>query len=112
MSATNSFRKFSLRSLGLPLLIIGITAVIIWTLVATRPQLEAVEAPEQIWNVDVIKAQHAEVTPLLGLFGEVVAGRRSELRPSVNGVIVEIGENFHDGGIVKKGELLVQIDPF
>jgi RND family efflux transporter MFP subunit len=26
--------------------------------------------------------------------------------------MVEIGENFRDGGVVRKGELLVQIDPF
>ena len=46
------------------------------------------------------------------LFGEIVAGRRSELLALVGGRIVEVGPNFREGGIVKQGELLVQIDPF
>ncbi|MBT8442477.1 MAG: efflux RND transporter periplasmic adaptor subunit, partial [Gammaproteobacteria bacterium] len=34
------------------------------------------------------------------------------LRPAVSGNMVEIGENFREGSYVRKGELLVQIDPF
>jgi RND family efflux transporter MFP subunit len=94
------------------LLIVGVTATIIFTLMATRPELEPVQAPERIWNVNIIEARQGKIQPMLNLFGEVVAGRRSELRPSVSGVMVAIGENFHDGGIVRKDELLVQIDPF
>ncbi len=101
-----------IRSALLPLLIVGATAAIIFILMATRPELEAVKAPERVWNVDVVEVRRGTIQPKLNLFGEVVAGRRSELRPAVAGVMVEIGENFHDGGIVRKGELLVQIDPF
>ena len=101
-----------LRSLLLPLSILGVTAAIILVLMATRPELEPVQAPERVWNVNVVEVRQGTIQPILNLFGEVVAGRRSELRPAVAGEMVEIGENFHDGGVVSKGELLVQIDPF
>ncbi len=67
---------------------------------------------ERVWPVEVIEAHYGTVRPELRLFGEVTAGRRSELRPLVSGLIIEVGPNFRDGGIVGKGELLVQIDPF
>jgi RND family efflux transporter MFP subunit len=101
-----------LRRLRLPLIIMSVTAGIIYVLVATRPQLVPTEAPERVWPVDVVEARIGTVTPELGLFGEVVAGRRTELMPLVSGVMVEIGENFREGGQVEKGELLLQIDPF
>ena len=111
-SAPRASRSSRLGSFALPAGIAGTTLAIIFFLLATRPELEPVEAPERIWNVDVIEARNGRVQPTLNLFGEVVAGRRSELTPAVSGVMVEIGPNFHDGGIVREGELLVQIDPF
>ncbi len=84
----------------------------IFVLMVTRPELEAVQAPERVWNVNVAEVRQGSIEPMLKLFGEVVAGRRSELRPAVSGLMVEIGKNFHDGGIVRENELLVQIDPF
>ncbi|HJP38068.1 MAG: efflux RND transporter periplasmic adaptor subunit [Gammaproteobacteria bacterium] len=112
MDVPESTIKPRLRPLLLPLTIIGVTILVIFILMATRPRLEPVEVPERIWNVNVVKAQQGTIQPMLKLFGEVVAGRRSELQPAVSGVMVAIGENFHDGGVVRKDELLVQIDPF
>jgi RND family efflux transporter MFP subunit len=101
-----------LRAIRLPLLIVLGTVAIIFLLMATRTQMRPVPAPERVWPVEVMEAHYGRVQPELTLFGEVIAGRRSELRPLVSGLIIEIGPNFRDGGIVKKGELLVQIDPF
>jgi len=100
------------KSIRLPLFILVATLALISVLMATRPQLAVTEAPERFWYVDVILAEQRARQPQLKLFGEVVAGRRSELRPAVSGEMVQIGENFREGGAVAKGELLVQIDPF
>jgi len=105
-------KRSRIRSLFLPLLIIGVTISVIFILMSTRPKLEPVEVPERVWNVNVVEVRQGSIQPMLKLFGEVVAGRRSELQPAVSGVMVAIGENFRDGGIVRKDELLVQIDPF
>ena len=112
MTSDQPVKKSRLRSIRLPFLILGVTVVVVFILIATRPQLAPVEQPERVWAVNAVTAHYDLVQPQLNLFGEVVAGRRSELRPLVSGLIIEIGANFRDGGIVKQGELLVQIDPF
>ncbi|MDE0201643.1 MAG: efflux RND transporter periplasmic adaptor subunit, partial [Rhodospirillaceae bacterium] len=50
--------------------------------------------------------------PSIDAFGEVVAQRDVELRALVAGPVVAVGENFVNGGTVRAGELLVEIDPF
>ena len=100
------------KQVGLPLVIVGMTAVVISLMIATRPQLSPEESPERVWPVRAIAAKHQDIQPTLDLFGEVVAGRRSELRPQVAGVIVEMGTNLHEGSFVERGELLLRIDPF
>lgn len=97
---------------GLAILIIVVAIAANYLLFATRSELAPVENPERVWPVSVVSALHQDVQPEIQLFGEVVAGRHSELRPLVEGVVVAVGENLHDGGVVKQGELLVQIDPF
>ncbi len=112
MTSDQPVKKSRLRSIRLPFLILGVTVVVVFMLIATRPRLTPVEQPERVWAVNAVTAHYDLVQPELNLFGEVVAGRRSELRPLVSGLIIEIGANFRDGGIVKQGDLLVQIDPF
>lgn len=111
--AADQSRKFSrLRRLRLPLIIFGATVGLIYMLIATRPRIELTEAPERVWSVEAVEVRIGTIQPELSLFGEVVAGRRSELVPLVSGLIVEIGDNFREGGQVEQGELLLQIDPF
>jgi len=95
-----------------PLLIIACTVVIVGIMVVTRPQLAPVDLPERVWPVEVITVELHDEQPMLELFGDVVAGRRSELRALVPGTIVEVGAGFREGAFVAAGELLVQIDPF
>ena len=95
-----------------PLLIIACTVVIVVVMAVTRPQLAPVDLPERVWPVEVIKVELHDEQPMLELFGDVVAGRRSELRALVPGTIVEVGPGFREGAFVAAGELLVQIDPF
>ena len=95
-----------------PLLIVLVTAVVIVLMIITRPRTASVDLPERVWPVDVVVLSKADYQPTLELFGQVVAGRRSELRSRVPGPIVEVGRNFREGAAVAEGELLVQIDPF
>ena len=105
------FRLLFGSRVGLPLIVLGVTVVTIFMLFASRPRLMPVETPERIWPVDAVKVTHQAIQPDLELFGEVVPGRRSQLLAQVDGRIVEIGDNFDEGGIVKEGDLLIQIDP-
>lgn len=112
MTSDQPVKKSRLQAMRLPSLIVGVTVVVLFILISTRPRLTPVEQPEKVWAVNAVAAHYDLVQPQLNLFGEVVAGRRSELRPLVSGLIIEIGANFRDGGIVKQGDVLVQIDPF
>jgi RND family efflux transporter MFP subunit len=95
-----------------PPLIVAVAVAIIAVMVVTRPRLQPVDLPERVWPVNVVEVKRGDQQPSLELFGEVVAGRRSELRALVPGIIVDVGENFREGAVVETGELMVQIDPF
>ncbi len=93
------------------LLLVG-TFFIISFLRATKDEPVMLVIEEKSWPVSVIEAQYDDVNPTLALFGEVITSRRSELRALVGGQVIEVGENFKEGAVVKKGELLLKIDDF
>ena len=62
-----------------PLLLIGLTVVIVAALMATRPRLAPVQLPERVWPVDVVEVWLQDEQPMLNLFGQVAAGRRTAL---------------------------------
>ena len=88
------------------------TFLVISLLRATKDEPEVLVIPEKSWPVSVIEAQYSDVQPTLSLFGEVITSRRSELRSLVGGQVVQVGENFKEGAVVEKGELLLRIDDF
>jgi RND family efflux transporter MFP subunit len=105
-------RRLAARRGGVPLLIALVTAAIIALLIATRPKLQPEPHAERVWPVDTTVIRRQDIRPELRLFGEIVAGRRSELRALVAGPIAQMGRNFREGGVVAAGELLLQVDPF
>lgn len=69
------------------------------------------QARERVFAVNVVRAESADVTPVLTAFGEVLSRRELEVRAATAGRIVELAESFEEGGHVSEGQLLVQIDP-
>lgn len=96
----------------LPVLIAMATAGVIALLVITRPGMAPVEQAETEWPVRVATVRYQDLRPTLRLYGEIVAGRESELRALTPGPIVEVGDNFREGAAVREGELLLRVDPF
>ena len=101
-----------MRRISLPLLIALITAGLIALLVITRPSMAPVDQAEIEWPVRVTTARYQDLRPTLKLYGEIVAGRESELRALTPGPIKEVGDNFREGARVSEGELLLRVDPF
>ena len=66
---------------------------------------------ERIFAVTVIPAQAGQERPVLTTFGQINSARTLELRAAAAGTILDISENFVDGGEVSAGEILLQIDP-
>ena len=67
---------------------------------------------ERVWNVTAQRVQLGNIKPVLKVFGEIVAGRKVDLRTFVGGEIVEASPNLRDGGIIESDELILRIDPF
>ncbi len=67
---------------------------------------------EKVWPVEAVTVRFESISPMLHLYGETVAGRKVVLRPLVSGPVVEVHPGLREGGIVKKGETLLVIDPF
>ena len=77
-----------------------------------KPDVAAKPAQELARTVAVVAVEHRDERPDMRLYGSIVAGREVELRPLVAGRIIEIGEAFADGGILRAGDLIIAIDPF
>ena len=64
-------------------------------------------APPAAVEVVTLKTQPVEISETYS--GRVTAHRSAEIRPQVNGIILE--RTFEEGSYVEKGDLLYQIDP-
>ena len=96
----------------IPVAVLFLAAAGAYALVKSKPEPERRAAEETNWVIEAETARIADERPNLTLFGEIVAGRKVDMRPLVAGRIVAVGPNFVEGGIVAKGDLLVAIDPF
>jgi len=93
-------------------LLLAGTFLVILLLRATKDDPEVLVVQEKSWPVSVVEVQYGDVQPIVSLFGEVITSRRSELRARVGGQVIQVGENFKEGAVVKKGELLLRVDNF
>ena len=105
-------RRFRTLKIVLPLLTLVCAVLAVGYLQATRPEIERKGPHERARPIAATTVQIADVQPSISAFGEVVAQRDVELRALVAGPVVAAGENFVNGGTVRAGELLVEIDPF
>jgi RND family efflux transporter MFP subunit len=101
-----------LLKIGLPILIVVLALLVVGVLKATKPEVTARPVAEKQWPVAVVAAKIEDISPKRLFYGEIVAGREAELRTEVQGRVVSVAKNFIDGGIVAKGDLLLEIDPF
>lgn len=95
-----------------PILFLAVGAAIAAGLIATRPEVAPKPVVEKTWTVAAIPASASDIRPIRKFYGTVVAPREVDIRPEVAGSVRAVGPNFVEGGIVREGELLVDIDPF
>ena len=61
--------------------------------------------------VDVVRVERGTFTPTVVATGNVQSAKDVILSPQVGGEVISISENFTPGAFVKKGEILLQINP-
>jgi RND family efflux transporter MFP subunit len=85
--------------------------VIAVTLVVMRPKAER-QVPDQKGRlVEVFPARAEDFQMVVEAFGTVAPRESLKLVAQVRGQIVDIYQTFKEGNFVKKGTLLIQIDP-
>lgn len=96
----------------LPVSIVGGAVLFYALMVVTHPETKTFEPREESWNVSVHEVSYGTTVPEFRSFGEVIAARDIYLRVLVAGEVISISDALHNGAFVKKGDKLLQIDPF
>ncbi|MBU2531183.1 MAG: HlyD family efflux transporter periplasmic adaptor subunit, partial [Alphaproteobacteria bacterium] len=68
-------------------------------------------ARERTYTVDVDALAKTTIAPIITAYGQIQTWNSLEIRAPSSGPITQISENFRDGLMVEKGELLFRIDP-
>ncbi|MEO0794203.1 MAG: efflux RND transporter periplasmic adaptor subunit [Verrucomicrobiota bacterium] len=108
---TATRRPFSPWKIILPLLILGLAVTGAKVIVNTKPVPTAKETPERVEAVEIIAVQPQTVTLSVASQGTVRPRIETQLTAEVVGRIEEVSENFRPGGFIRKGEMLIRIDP-
>jgi RND family efflux transporter MFP subunit len=107
-------RKIQVRAVASFVLILAILVVtvlgIIFLVINKRVAKEEVKQ-RVVPAVEVVEITAADHAVIISTQGVVESARETRLAAEVGGRVMEISPSFKRGGVVKKGERLVQIDP-
>ncbi len=95
-----------------PILILAVAAVLVAILVASKKPPEKKQEKNDAPFVEVEPVKLKDATLTVSSQGLVQPKYQTRLLAQVSGVINEVSDKFVRGGVVKKGEILAQIDPF
>ncbi|MEP2772053.1 MAG: efflux RND transporter periplasmic adaptor subunit [Fulvivirga sp.] len=103
-----STKNTILISIGILLVSAGVTAIVF----STEPEAQREGATKRTaMLVDVIEVEQGDFTPTVVATGTVQPARDIMLSPRVAGEVLSISDEFVPGSFVKKGTVLLQIDP-
>ncbi len=110
------FLRRALVGLFLMALTIGLLAMAgttIYGALQARWSEEGVPQPqrERVFSAEVAPLDFGTETPVLTAFGEVRSRRTLELRAPAEGTVIELAEEFEEGGAVSAGQVLMRVDP-
>lgn len=89
-----------------------ITAIAIsGVLIKTKPQAKKQDKPQEIPLVETITAEKTNADIVIKGQGQIEPAQSITLLSEVGGKIIHIHQQMTKGGIVKKGDILLKIDP-
>ncbi|MGR9115992.1 MAG: efflux RND transporter periplasmic adaptor subunit [Gammaproteobacteria bacterium] len=100
-----------MRPLMAPLLIILVAGLVSYYWLSNKPRAsrKPVQAPPPL--VEVVEPKILDHQTAIFAMGNVIASQSVNLNSRVSGMVVSVSKNFIEGGLLKKGEQIVQIDP-
>lgn len=100
------------KTIIISLVILLASAAITFFVFMTEPEAQREGASIQTaMLVDVVQVSKGDYTPTVIATGTVQAAKDITLSTQVGGEVVKISENFTPGSFVKKGDVLLQINP-
>ena len=107
----NSF--IGLFLLGSTLGLLSFAATMVVSAVQERMSGDQPNRParERVFAANVALGESQSVRPEIRTFGEIQSRRTLELRAPASGTLVELSENFAEGGVLAAGELILAVDP-
>ena len=100
------------KTIIISLVILLVSAAITFVVFITEPEAQREGASKKTaMLVDVVQVNRGDYTPTVEATGTVQAAKDITLSTQVGGEVVSISENFIPGSFVKKGEVLLQINP-
>lgn len=93
---------------GVTVAVFLVTDAVITTMNAeSRPR----PAREIVRTVNVVPFTVGDASPVLQTYGEVLSHRTLEVRATASGIVETLAVEFRNGGQVRAGQVLAQIDP-
>lgn len=91
------------------ILLIGIFGAA--SLMKSSPKTQSGKAPERVLNVEITQLQPTSAIIQVPIQGTVMAAHQSDLYPRTTADILSLSEHFYPGAKVKRGALLLALDP-
>nr|VFK50056.1 MAG: RND family efflux transporter, MFP subunit [Candidatus Kentron sp. TC] len=94
-----------------PLMVLSVSAIIGWTLIATAPEAKRRVPPPQVRTVEVMPLRPRDYTVAITTRGTVSPRTQSTLVAEISGRITTVSSDFRAGGFFEAGDTLLAIDP-
>lgn len=95
---------------GLPLIILLVSIVVMMVFISSKKPPEQVETPEKAFLVNAEPVYTEDLNYVVNSQGTVVPRIRTELSAQVSGKVVSVADSFVEGGMFRKGDVLVQLE--
>lgn len=95
----------------LALVIIGVTFALSRYWLTNKPHADRVAAKPLMPLAEIIKPDSMDHQTTVYGMGAVIPSQSVNLTPRISGMVISISPNFIEGGLLKKGEALVELDP-
>ncbi len=93
----------------LPLLVIGIAAVVYHALLASKSERPKPQLAEKVWQIETIRAEPQSLAPSVTLYGRIESPERLQAGAPGAGVVERVF--VRNGSRVPRGQLLARLDP-
>lgn len=100
-----------LVKIGPALLILTVAVSLSFYWITNRPRASRVPTPAVAPLVEIFIPKLGDRQTSVSSLGTVIASQSVNLNSRVSGMVVSVSQNFIEGGILKKGEQIVQLDP-